>query len=89
MQKNIKNQNIKKNGEVFTPNFLVEIILDSINYNNSNILKKHIIDNSCGQGAFLCQIVKRYFIIAKQNNLITPTGDTCGVLFTGCAKHYK
>lgn len=69
MQKNIKNQNIKKNGEVFTPNFLVEIILDSINYNNSNILKKHIIDNSCGQGAFLCKIVKRYFIAAKQNNL--------------------
>ena len=27
--------------------------------------KKHIIDNSCGDGAFLCEIIKRYCDTAK------------------------
>lgn len=48
-------------GQVFTPDFLVKNILDYSKYiSNGRILKKHIIDNSCGQGAFLVEIVKRY-----------------------------
>ena len=31
-----------------------------IDYTGNKILKKHVIDNSCGDGAFLVNIVKRY-----------------------------
>lgn len=51
----------KKNlGQVFTPNYLVKLILDFGEYKYGNINKKHIIDNSCGNWAFLTEIVKRY-----------------------------
>lgn len=54
------------NEQIFTPKYIVEDILDRIGYianfdgKESNIRKKHIIDNSCGNGAFLCEIVSRY-----------------------------
>lgn len=47
-------------GQVYTPNYLVKNMLDFVGYFGSNILQKHIIDNSCGEGAFLCEIVRRY-----------------------------
>lgn len=51
----------KKYGQVFTPFYIVNNILDLCDYKvNNNILKKHIIDNSCGDGAFLSEIVNRY-----------------------------
>lgn len=51
---------VKHSGQVFTPNFLVKNILDFSLYFSNNIMKKHVIDNSCGDGAFLCEIVDRY-----------------------------
>lgn len=51
---------VKHHGRVYTPNYLVRTILDFGNYNGQNIVKKHVIDNSCGDGAFLCEIVERY-----------------------------
>lgn len=51
---------IKHSGQVFTPSFLVGQMLDFSSYTEGNILRKHIIDNSCGDGAFLCAIVVRY-----------------------------
>lgn len=51
--------NIKHGGQVFTPDYLVDNILDTAGY-IKDILNKHIIDNSCGDGAFLCAIVSRY-----------------------------
>lgn len=52
---------IKHSGQVFTPDYLVADILDFCGYVESpRILGKHIIDNSCGEGAFLCEIVGRY-----------------------------
>lgn len=50
----------KSSGQVFTPVFLVRNILDVAGYDASSCLRKHVIDNSCGDGAFLCEIVKRY-----------------------------
>jgi len=50
----------KFNGRVYTPPFIVSAILDFAGYCGCNILKKHIIDNSCGDGAFLAEIVSRY-----------------------------
>ena len=51
----------KTYGRVYTPKFLVDIILDHTEYTSyDNIVGKHIIDNSCGDGAFLTEIVSRY-----------------------------
>lgn len=51
---------VKNSGQVFTPDFLVSNILDYVGYTDGNILQKHVIDNSFGDGAFLCCIVDRY-----------------------------
>ncbi|MDD5862159.1 MAG: N-6 DNA methylase [Prevotella sp.] len=51
---------IKHSGQVFTPDYLANNILDCAGYKGNNILCKHVIDNSCGDGAFLCLIVQRY-----------------------------
>lgn len=51
---------MRKDGQVFTPVETVELMLDKINYIGDKISKNYIIDNSCGDGAFLNVIVKRY-----------------------------
>jgi len=63
----IKN-NIKDNGQIYTPSFIVRNILDFSNYYGNDILEKHIIDNSCGNGAFLTEIVERYCRIFLEKN---------------------
>ena len=50
----------KQNGKVFTPGFIVKNVLDACGYEGEKILKKHAIDPSCGDGAFLCEIALRY-----------------------------
>jgi len=50
----------KHSGQVFTPPFLVSEILDTVGYNNVTIINKHVMENSCGNGAFLTEIVRRY-----------------------------
>lgn len=55
-----KEAKIKRGGQVFTPNYLVEHILDFADYRGEHVLRRHIMDNSCGDGAFLCAIVRRY-----------------------------
>ena len=50
----------KEKGVVYTPQYIVKIILDQANYKGEKILRKHVIDNSCGDGAFLVEITNRY-----------------------------
>lgn len=59
---NVEYRLVKHSGQVFTPDFLVKSILDYATYTDGNILSKHVIDNSCGDGAFLCEIVNRYCV---------------------------
>lgn len=60
MLSKIKTKSIVKNqGRIYTPEFIVKNILDLVNYKN-DILEKNIIDNSCGDGAFLKEVVNRY-----------------------------
>lgn len=59
-------------GQVFTPISMVQFMLDQINYRGTSILKKHVIDNSCGEGAFLIEVVKRYIEVAQETSL-TPS----------------
>lgn len=55
-----KGRKEKRIGQVFTPNYIVNAILSYCDYMGPSILGKHIIDNSCGNGAFLVNIVQRY-----------------------------
>src|SRR4051794_35007907 len=66
---NISNYNIKNLGQVSTPDSIVEFMLDTIGYKGETMLNKHILDNSCGDGAFLKGIVKRYIEVAQEKNL--------------------
>ncbi len=64
------NKNAKKSkGRVYTPDYIVGNILDMAHYIGNNIFKKHVIDNSCGDGAFLCEIVNRYCKFALEKGL--------------------
>lgn len=46
----------KTKGQVFTPGYMVRAMLDWCGYVGQDILCKHIADNSCGDGAFLCEV---------------------------------
>ena len=46
-------------GQVFTPEWIVKEILDLVRFRGKNLLDKKIIDPSCGDGAFLKEIVSR------------------------------
>ncbi|MGZ9796878.1 HsdM family class I SAM-dependent methyltransferase [Mycoplasma sp. 4013] len=59
---------VKYLGEVYTPKNVVDMMIDNISYKDDIILNKHIIDNSCGDGAFLKEIVNRYCDAYYQKN---------------------
>lgn len=59
---------VKHSGQVFTPDHIVALILDYCGYHGKDILEKHIIDNSCGDGAFLCIAVSRYCVQWTKGN---------------------
>lgn len=54
----------KSLGQVYTPQWIVETILDLVGYNNEDVLEKYIIEPSCGDGVFLLEIVQRYINIS-------------------------
>lgn len=59
----------KRHGRIYTPPFIVELMLDRMDYKSpSQILGRHIIDNSCGDGAFLVAIVRRYCLAYLSEN---------------------
>lgn len=64
---------VKKTGQVFTPDYLVCQMLDYVGYVDEQILEKHIVDNSCGNGAFLQEVVRRYIFVAKGHDIDTKT----------------
>lgn len=50
----------KLTGKIYTPDFIVEKILDEIGYNKTeNIVGKRILDPSCGDGRFILKIAER------------------------------
>jgi adenine-specific DNA-methyltransferase len=58
----LEEEKIKQNGEVFTPKWVVEKILDMSDYIGEKILKKYVMENSFGQGAFIDIIIERYIV---------------------------
>lgn len=52
---------VKNKGKIYTPTPIVKLMLDYCGYvPGEYIKKKHIIDNSCGDGQILCEVVERY-----------------------------
>lgn len=60
---------VKKTGQVFTPDYLVCQMLDYLGYVDDQVVTRHIIDNSCGDGAFLQEAVRRYAAAAIHSGL--------------------
>jgi len=62
---------VKTRGKIYTPNYIVCNVCDFAGYIIGKINKKHVIDNSCGDGAFLIEIVKRYIVdfLKESSNL--------------------
>lgn len=61
-------QKSKVLGQVYTPEWIVKTILDEIQYNGNSILDKYLLEPSCGDGAFLCEVVRRYIFEAQKAN---------------------
>ena len=51
--------------QIFTPSHIVKYMLDKIDY-TSNVFGKKIIDNSCGTGNILVEVVERFIADAKK-----------------------
>jgi len=58
-------------GQVFTPTWIVNEILDLVGYNNDNVLDKYILEPSSGNGVFLGEIVGRYIDICLNKQIET------------------
>ncbi len=65
MPKKAHTERIKNSGRVYTPVKIVDAILDLTQYVGSATLQRHVVDNSCGDGAFLTRVVRRYCEAAK------------------------
>ena len=57
----------KNKGQVYTPISIVNMMLDYAGYIPSlHIIDKHVMDNSCGDGRILGEVVKRYIQVADK-----------------------
>jgi 2-polyprenyl-3-methyl-5-hydroxy-6-metoxy-1,4-benzoquinol methylase len=50
---------IKEKGEIFTPDYLVDEMLDTLSINWKNIPDEDFLDPTCGNGQFLIGLAKR------------------------------
>jgi adenine-specific DNA-methyltransferase len=64
----MKIQEKKLYGKIYTPNWIVNLILDHLDY-KENIYNKKIIDPACGDGAFLVIIVDRFIRDAMNHKI--------------------
>jgi type I restriction-modification system DNA methylase subunit len=68
----------KLKGQIFTPFFIVDKILDDVQYNSPNILGKTIIDPACGDGRFLIKIVERIIKYSPAEELASNLSKVYG-----------
>lgn len=57
------------NEQIFTPKQVTDIMLNELGYRGIKIRKKHVIDNSCGNGAILKEVVRIYINVCIMCNL--------------------
>lgn len=63
-----KMEKSKRLGQVYTPKWVVDNILDLVGYTSGNIIGRYIFEPSFGNGAFLVEIVRRFINEYKSNN---------------------
>ncbi len=56
-------------GQIYTPEYIVERILDDVGYIGMDLLGKSILDPSCGDGQFLLKIVSRILEVSLPEDL--------------------
>ena len=57
----------KQHGVVYTPRWVVDLILDKVGYRRG-LREKRLIDPACGDGAFLCAAAERFLRDVKGKN---------------------
>lgn len=62
------NQDYRNSCQVFTPTKIVKQLLDWCGY-NENIYGRTVMENSCGEGNILVQVIKRYIEDAIKQNI--------------------
>lgn len=72
METVITNKKIKEKCQIFTPNSIVKKMLDISGYSN-HVFGKRVLENSCGDGQILVEIVKRYIIDGLKQKLTIST----------------
>lgn len=65
----IGNEKTREKCQIFTPNDIVKSMLDHIGYSD-HLYGKTILENSCGNGHFLKEIVIRYIKDCESRGLI-------------------
>ncbi len=68
----------KLTGQIFTPFYIVDKILDDVGYNSPDILGKKIIDPACGDGRFLIKIVERIVKYSPKEKLVENLQNVYG-----------
>ena len=64
----IENGKTKEKCQIFTPDYIVNCMLDHLGY-VKDLYGKTILENSCGNGQFLKEIVRRYIEDSKKKGL--------------------
>lgn len=64
----IKKKRTREKCQIFTPSNIVNEMLDHLGYSH-DLYGKSILENSCGDGQFLKEIVKRYIIDCENSGL--------------------
>ncbi len=58
--------NIKEQGQVFTPYYIVKYMLGQIGYDNKKIINKKIMEPATGDGAFINEIIRILINVCKK-----------------------
>lgn len=61
-------------GEFYTPQEVVDYILDSVDYNGRQILDKRLLDPACGSGTFPVSALQRYLNTAEKSGKAEKEG---------------
>lgn len=59
----------KLNGQIYTPAYIVNKILDEVGYTDEKAVAKKILDPACGDGRFLVEVAKRIIQHSTSGNL--------------------
>ena len=68
----------KLTGQIFTPFFIVNKILDDVEFNSPDILNKKILDPACGDGQFLVKIAERIIKYSPNEKLASNLQNIYG-----------